>query len=270
VLTFIFWYFVGSHIWPDVLKVVDWSNTQELNPHVQHLADNTHTLKTSPLLLSLKLAIAVMVVACPCALGLATPTAILVGTGVGAERGLLIKGGDVLERVHHLDTVVFDKTGTLTSGQPTVTDCLPVSEFRGQGSGVRDQEEYTERNYEDFLQNPITTGNLLQLAAAAESGTCHPLAVAIGQEAQRQGLSIPEAQDFYTEPGLGVSALIEGKTQVLLGNSDWLIQNSVSISDAELARAQALAVEGKNSGLCSSRRHSNWLNCSYRYPKTRR
>lgn len=245
VLTFIFWYFVGSHIWPDVLKVVDWSNTQELNLHVQHLAHNTHTLQTSPLLLSLKLAIAVMVVACPCALGLATPTAILVGTGVGAERGLLIKGGDVLERVHKLDTVVFDKTGTLTSGHPTVTDCLPVSEFRGQGSGVRDQEEYNQRIYEDFLQNPITTGTLLQLAAAAESGTCHPLAVAIGQSAQQQGLSIPDAQDFYTEPGLGVSALIGGKTQVLLGNSDWLIQNSVFISDAELARAQALAVDGK-------------------------
>lgn len=224
ILTFIFWYFVGSHIWPDVLKVVDWSNTQALTLHSQHLTHNTHRLQTSPLLLSLKLAIAVMVVACPCALGLATPTAILVGTGVGAERGLLIKGGDVLERVHQLDTVVFDKTGTLTSGHPTVTDCLPTLEVTSGGA---------------------EKVSLLQLAAAAESGTCHPLAVAIGQSAQQQGLSIPDAEDFYTEPGLGVSALIGGKTQVLLGNSEWLIQNSVSISDAELARAQALAVEGK-------------------------
>lgn len=233
VLTFIFWYFFGSHIWSDVLKVVDWSNTQELSPHIQHLAHNTVPLQPSPLLLSLKLAIAVMVVACPCALGLATPTAILVGTGVGAERGLLIKGGDVLERVHQLDTVVFDKTGTLTSGHPIVTDCLPILEVRSEGA-----EERRIRGAEE-------KASLLQLAAAAESGTCHPLAVAIGQSAQRQGLSIPDAQDFYTEPGLGVSALIGGKTKVLLGNSDWLIQNSVSISDAELARAQALAVEGK-------------------------
>lgn len=232
VLTFIFWYFVGSHIWTDVLKVVDWSNTQELSLHSQHLTHNTHTLQTSPLLLSLKLAIAVMVVACPCALGLATPTAILVGTGVGAERGLLIKGGDVLERVHKLDTVVFDKTGTLTSGHPTVTDCLPILEVRSGGA-----EEQRSRGAEEI--------SLLQLAAAAESGTCHPLAVAIGQSAQQQGLSIPDAQDFYTEPGLGVSALIGGKTKVLLGNSEWLTQNSVSISDTELAGAQALAVDGK-------------------------
>ncbi|MBW4640330.1 MAG: heavy metal translocating P-type ATPase [Gloeocapsa sp. UFS-A4-WI-NPMV-4B04] len=241
ILTFIFWYFVGSHIWSDVLKVVDWSNTQELNPHVQHLAHNTHTLQTSPLLLSLKLAIAVMVVACPCALGLATPTAILVGTGVGAERGLLIKGGDVLERVHKLDTVVFDKTGTLTSGHPTVTDCLPILELRSRGA----EEQRSRGAEEQRSRGAEEKASLLQLAAAVESGTCHPLAVAIVQEVQRQGLSIPDAQNFYTEPGLGVSALIGGKTQVLLGNSEWLTQNSVSISDAELARAQALAVEGK-------------------------
>lgn len=234
-LTFIFWYFVGSQIWPDVLKVVDWTSTQQITLHnassavgtairslaPQHLAHSTHTLQPSPLLLSLKLAIAVMVVACPCALGLATPTAILVGTGVGAERGLLIKGGDVLERVHKLDTIVFDKTGTLTSGHPSVTDIL----ISKNGS--------------------LTQNSLLQLAAAAESGTCHPLAAAIQQEAQQQGLCIPSAEDFYTEPGLGVSALVEGKTKVLLGNCAWLTQNSIFISDTELARAQALAADGK-------------------------
>jgi Cu2+-exporting ATPase len=119
-LTFLFWYVAGTKIWPDVLSpMADEMGHMMVQP-------------TSPLLLSLKLAIAVLVIACPCALGLATPTAILVGTSIGAERGLLIKGGDILERVHQLDTVVFDKTGTLTSGQPIVTDCLS---HWGMGNG---------------------------------------------------------------------------------------------------------------------------------------
>lgn len=224
-LTFVFWYFVGSHVWPDVLRVVDWSSTQHLSQaghmslHTQHLAHSTHTLSPSPLLLSLKLAIAVMVVACPCAMGLATPTAILVGTGVGAERGLLIKGGDVMERVHQLDTVVFDKTGTLTTGHPTVTDCLPVSES-------------------------LTSADLLQLAAAVESGTCHPLAVAIVQQARQQGVALSAAQDFHTEPGLGVSASVEGK-QVMLGNYDWLTEQGICISSPAQAQAKTLAADGK-------------------------
>jgi Cu2+-exporting ATPase len=228
--TFVFWYFFGTHIWPDVLAVGNWSSSQNLTLHTQHLA-GTHTLQPSPLLLSLKLSVAVMVVACPCALGLATPTAILVGTGVGAERGLLIKGGDVLERVHHLDTVVFDKTGTLTTGHPTVTDCLPVLEV-GKGRG------------EEISPRPLTPAALLQLAAAAESGTCHPLAAAIVQSAQRQGLSVPAATEFHTEPGLGVSALVEGKL-VLLGNKDWLAQHLIVISESEQEKATALAAEGK-------------------------
>lgn len=231
-LTFIFWYFIGSHIWSDVLQVAAVS-TQQITLHTQHLA-NTHTLQPSPLLLSLKLGVAVMVVACPCALGLATPTAILVGTGVGAERGLLIKGGDVLERVHKLDTVVFDKTGTLTSGHPVVTDCLAITEVKRHDSA-------------EFLASPASPAppaTLLQLAAAAESGTSHPLAAAIRQAAQRQGLAIPDATDFYTEPGLGISAVV-GKTKVLLGNWEWLNQHSISISDADLSHAQALASSGK-------------------------
>lgn len=224
-LTFVFWYFIGTQVWPDVLAVGDWSNTQHMTSLAhQHMVHNADTVQTSPLLLSLKLAIAVMVVACPCALGLATPTAILVGTGVGAERGLLIKGGDVLERVHNLDTVVFDKTGTLTTGHPTVSDCLPLV-------GVAHE-------------SPLTSEALLQLAAAAESGTLHPLAAAIQQSAQRQGLSILAAQDFHTEPGLGVSALVEGQ-QVLLGNWDWLSQQGISISETEQAHARALASCGK-------------------------
>ncbi|WP_375470499.1 heavy metal translocating P-type ATPase [uncultured Nostoc sp.] len=221
VLTFLFWYFFGTHIWTDVSM----SGGMEMISHADHSVQTRLIASVptphSPLLISLKLAIAVMVVACPCALGLATPTAILVGTAMGAERGLLIKGGDVLERVHQLNTVVFDKTGTLTTGNPIVTDCLLISEM---GSG-----------------NPYS---LIQIAAAVESGTHHPLAKAIQQEAQRQQLSIPEAVDFHTEPGLGVSAVVEG-TVVLLGNWDWLSWHGIAISETAQQVAQDLATDGK-------------------------
>lgn len=154
ILTCLFWYFIGIY-----------------NPHLDPAAST---------LTPLKAAIAVLVVACPCALGLATPTAILVGTGIGAEQGLLIKGGDVLESVHQLDTMVFDKTGTLTEGKPQVTDILTAE--------------------------TITATKLLQLVAAAESATNHPLAVAIGQEATRLGLAVPAVVSSHTEAGLGVVA----------------------------------------------------------------
>jgi P-type Cu2+ transporter len=210
-LTFVFWYFFGTHIWTDVSM----SGGMEMMGHA------TYKAPRSPLLISLKLAIAVMVVACPCALGLATPTAILVGTAMGAERGLLIKGGDVLEKVHQLDTVVFDKTGTLTTGNPIVTDCLLI-----EGSATGNSQ------------------SLLQLAAAVESGTHHPLAKAIQQEALKQQLSIPEAVDFHTEPGLGVSAVVED-TVVLLGNWDWLSWHGIAISETAQQIAENLATDGK-------------------------
>jgi len=167
------------------------------------------SLSPSPLLLSLKLAIATLVIACPCALGLATPTAILVGSSIGAERGLLIRGGDVLEKVHQLDTLVFDKTGTLTMGNPKVTDCLS-------------------------FHPELSDTALLQLAATVESGTQHPLARAIQQRAE--GLTLLPAQDFFTQPGLGVSATVEGRL-VVLGTQDWLRQYDIEV---DLSQAQAL------------------------------
>jgi P-type Cu2+ transporter len=212
-LTFVFWYFFGTHIWPDVTI----SGGMEMMSHAAHSTPH------SPLLISLKLAIAVMVVACPCALGLATPTAIIVGTGIGAEKGLLIKGGDVLETVHQLQTVVFDKTGTLTTGKPTVTDCLLIE----------GDEELNELPY-----------SLIQLAAAVENGTHHPLAKAIQQEAKHQQLLIPDAVDFHTEPGLGVSAVVDGTT-VLLGNWDWLSWHGISPSQTAQQEAHRLATDGK-------------------------
>jgi len=194
-VTFLFWYIVGVRIFPHVLHL----GHQTIN--LGHSA--SMSVAYSPLLLSLKLAIAVLVISCPCALGLATPTAILVGSGIGAERGLLLKGGDILERVHQLNTIVFDKTGTLTTGKPTVTDCIDNSQF------------------------PIPH-SLLQLAATVESGANHPIAEAILQQAQKEGLSLLPAEDYHTEPGLGVSAVVEGKL-VLVGNEEWLQRQGVEV-----------------------------------------
>lgn len=212
-LTFAFWYLLGTQLWPDVAMM---EMAHDMGHTAQHLLPHT---QYSELLISLKLAIAVMVVACPCALGLATPTAILVGTGMGAERGLLIKGGDVLEKVHKLDTVVFDKTGTLTTGKPTVTDCI-------------------------VLVESVSPSSLIQLAAAVESGTYHPLSTAIQQEAKFQELTIPNAVEFHTEPGLGVSAVVEGKN-VLLGNWEWLNYHQVNIHDKVHQQGHKLAKAGK-------------------------
>lgn len=203
-LTFLFWYLVGTKLLPDVLLPMTPAHEHQMMTMVHG---------TSPLLLSLKLAIAVLVIACPCALGLATPTALLVGTSLGAERGLLIKGGDILERAHQLDTIVFDKTGTLTSGQPTLTDCLPVAGFGLNGHA-----------------NLSPTSQLLQLAATIESGTSHPLATAILDAAQQQNLPILKAEAFHTQPGLGISARVENRL-VFLGNQEWLSQHGVTIID---------------------------------------
>jgi Cu2+-exporting ATPase len=183
-LTFIFWYGLGTRIWPDVMTLAG-----------IEIATN------APLLLSLKLAIAVLVIACPCALGLATPTAILVGSGMGAERGLLIKGGDILERVHQLHTIVFDKTGTLTTGSPRVTDCISISELSPQ--------------------------EILQLSATVEQGSNHPISEAILREAKEQNLSLLMASDFQTEPGLGVSAIIDNQT-IFVGNLAGLIEHKIN------------------------------------------
>ena len=225
-LTYLFWYFIGTQVWPQVLMVGQALGGEHAMHHLDPLAATIHP---SPLLLSLKLAIAVLVIACPCALGLATPTAILVGSGIGAERGLLIRGGDVLERVHALDTIVFDKTGTLTTGQPIVTDCIPLNAW--------------DKTPE------LAKFNILQLAATVESGTRHPLAEAIIRAANQQEISLLLAQDFYTEPGLGVSATVSlphsEPQSVWLGTLDWMEKNGVSVGDAPQAQAQTLAEAGK-------------------------
>jgi P-type Cu2+ transporter len=230
-LTFLFWYLIGS-------------NNPNLVPPISSLTP-------------LKAAIAVMVVACPCALGLATPTAILVGTGIGAEAGLLIKGGDVLETVHRLDTVVFDKTGTLTEGKPQVTDVVTADDLRG-GQRLKPQlmvqSPPTRTNTNIGLSEPddktISSNELIQLAAAAESVTNHPLAVAIQQESTRLGLTIPVVLNSQTEAGLGVYAEVvgemgDGATRVIVGNRNWLVKKGLEISEQWLGAAEALTVAGK-------------------------
>ncbi len=220
VFTLVFWYFLGTRLWSDVL-VASSSGLMIHNLSGMLIPGELANLNHQPLLLSLKLAIAVLVVACPCALGLATPTAILVGTSIGAERGLLIRGGDVLERLQKIDTVVFDKTGTITTGDPTVTDCIPIMGDHAQ----------------------INSQIILQMAAAAESGTTHPLAVAILKEADRQKLSPLSAKDFHTEVGLGVQAIVNGD-QVLVGTREWLAVHGVEISRAD-DLVQILGKQGK-------------------------
>jgi Cu2+-exporting ATPase len=234
-LTFCFWYFFGTHLWPELLGSGQWG--MESNHLMAHHLITHYPITPSPLLLSLKLAIAVLVVACPCALGLATPTAILVGSGIGAERGLLIRGSDILERVSHLNTIIFDKTGTLTTGKPTVTDCLVISPPHSSTSP------------------PLySSSTLLQLAASVESGSRHPLAIAIQQQAQQQELPVLPAQDFVTTPGLGVGATVlqdavsdpdQRPVRVILGTLDWLEQHQVKVDEEIQQQAQSLAQAGK-------------------------
>jgi P-type Cu2+ transporter len=235
-LTFLFWYFAGTHIWPFVALG---HGVMDMGHGAMGMGNQLPiTNYQSPLLLSLKLAIAVLVIACPCALGLATPTAILVGSGIGAERGLLIRGGDVLERVHQLDMVVFDKTGTLTTGNLTLTDYLPIFDnseldltsevnFRNRQDACSTIDDISD-NRQDACSTSVNP-QLLQIVAAVERGSCHPIAAAILQQAEKQALPPLAAEDFYTEPGLGVSALVEGH-RVFAGNVEWMTQQGVAIA----------------------------------------
>ncbi|MEG5135864.1 MULTISPECIES: heavy metal translocating P-type ATPase [unclassified Microcoleus] len=243
-LTFLFWYFAGTHIWPSVLLGQGAMNMEHGAINLGNQLPMIHY--QSSLLLSLKLAIAVLVIACPCALGLATPTAILVGSGIGAERGLLIRGGDVLERVHQLDTVVFDKTGTLTTGNLTLTDYLPIFvnsdlDFNSDiNVGNRQDACSTISTISTISAIDDVSGNrqdacstidskLLQIVAAVERGACHPIAAAILLESQKQALPLLPAEDFYTEPGFGVSALVDGR-RVFAGNAAWMSEQGVVVA----------------------------------------
>ena len=166
---------------------------------------------------ALTIFISVLVIACPCALGLATPTAIMVGTGKGAEHGVLIKGGEALETTHKIKTIVFDKTGTITEGRPEVTDVVVT--------GI------VERN------------RLLQLAASAEKGSEHPLGEAIVRGAEKEGLDTVKVDSFSAIPGHGIEVQIEGR-QMLLGNRKLMLDRSIDLTKLE-EESDRLATEGK-------------------------
>ena len=168
--------------------------------------------------------IAVLIIACPCALGIATPAALMVGVGKGAEAGILIRGGEYLERAQKLSTVVLDKTGTLTKGEPSVTDIIGVAgsskQIAGEKLEVRGQK----------LE--MSEDEILQLAAIAEKGSEHPLAEAILKAARMRNLDIPDPGSFEAVPGHGVKIGYKGET-ILLGNRRLMEVNGIPSAGIE-------------------------------------
>ena len=174
-------------------------------------------------------AVAVLIIACPCAMGLATPTAILVGTGKGAEKGILIRGGDVLERAGQITTVVLDKTGTITVGRPSVTEVIVAPEPHAT-SGPSAENGLAAPAASGGTSGPASAeAQLLSLAASAEQGSEHPLARAIVREAEARGLVLTPATSFEALPGLGLQATVAGRA-VLIGNDALMKTRAVDLS----------------------------------------
>ncbi|HSR35895.1 MAG TPA: copper-translocating P-type ATPase [Desulfurivibrionaceae bacterium] len=176
---------------------------------------------------ALRIFIAVLVIACPCAMGLATPTSIMVGTGRGAQLGVLVKSGEALEMAQKVDAVVFDKTGTLTYGRPELTDLHVVA------SGMDDAQ-------------------VLALVAAAESGSEHPLAEAVVNAAKEKGLALGEPSAFEAVTGRGIRATVNG-TAVLIGNREFMAESGVAGLDAAADGVAAdFAGAGKTALYCAA------------------
>ncbi len=183
-------------------------------------------------------AVAVLVIACPCALGLATPTAIMVGTGVGAARGILIKNAESLERAAHIQTVVLDKTGTITEGRPAVTDVVAL-----EGALAQPALALAGAAGEGQERRLAPSAALLQLAASAERGSEHPLGEAIVRAAQAEGLALERPERFRAIAGAGVEAEVDGRA-VLVGAARLMAERGVPLGalEGEVARLQG---EGK-------------------------
>ncbi len=200
-LTFIGWYFFGAGFVP---------------------------AGTTPFFFALTLAITVVVIACPDALGLATPTAVMVGTGLGAQNGILFKNATALEQTSKMDAIIFDKTGTLTRGQPEVTDIV----VSGQWSVDGKSDHY-----------PLPTDHLLALVASVEQSSEHPLAQAIVNKAKAQKIALSAPQNFDSIPGIGAKATVGGKT-ILVGNRKLMSDHHIVFGDAASA-ADALEGAGR-------------------------
>ncbi|MEL4304622.1 heavy metal translocating P-type ATPase [Methanococcoides sp. LMO-2] len=200
-ISFLFWFLVGYNLF-DVAQ---------------------YSVITSPFLFSLLIGITVLVISCPCAVGLATPVAIMVGTGKGAENGILIKGGEALEVSRKIDTIVFDKTGTLTEGKPVLTDVIT--------SGEHSEDE------------------VLSLAATAEKGSEHPLGEAIVNGAVDGNIPILDVSSFESIPGHGVKAIIK-EQEILLGTRKLMVDNNIEVSSL-ISRLEELEHQGKTAMLVS-------------------
>ncbi len=178
---------------------------------------------TANFVFSLTIFIAVLIIACPCALGLATPTAIMIGTGKGAENGILIKSGESLENAYKMDTIIFDKTGTLTKGEPSVTDIVTTTK--------------------------LSENDVLRLAAIAEKNSEHPLAEAVVRSAKERKIKLPESDKFQAISGKGVVAEYGGK-KILVGNRVLMGENSINVAEIE-EKIKALEEEGKTAVIVS-------------------
>jgi len=206
---FLFWFFGGFNWWFD--------------PNSHFILSPAELSGMEVFGFSLLLSVTVLVISCPCAVGLATPSAIMAGSGLGAENGILFKGADAMETTAKLQTIIFDKTGTLTQGQPSVTDVISLN---GGGDEV------------------------LRLAAIAERNSEHPLGEAIVRGAQERGLDVPPAEEFAAIPGQGVEARHNGGT-ILLGNRQLMAQKGIGLGGL-LPEAERLESDGKTAMFVAS------------------
>ncbi len=224
----------GDTVLSGIVKMIE--EAQGVKPPIQRLADTIsnyfvpavvtlavltfliwYFLLHSTFVFAFTAAIAVLVIACPCALGLATPTAIMVGSGVGLNRGILFKSAAGLEAISHLQAIGFDKTGTLTKGAPEVTDIIAAAPYKEK--------------------------DLLQIAAAGENPSIHPLAQAVVVRAREEGLAVAEVEDYREESGYGITCSYQGQT-LLIGNRKLMQKHVVDLSGIE-QNFQRLAKAGK-------------------------
>jgi len=224
-LTFLFWWKIGTKIWPEVLEV---SNTGFMQSH--HLHDHLMNTTQTPIGLSFQLSIAVLVVACPCALGLATPTVITVASGEAAKRGWLFKGGDVIEMASKINQIIFDKTGTLTIGRPLIVDSWENKES--------------------------TRNEMLRLAASIEQDSRHPLAQAIIQEAHKKEIKLAQVSSSTTFAGKGLAGkILDLDGLIRVGTPEWMksegiewnesIEQNFQLSNRKAQSVVAVALEKK-------------------------